>query len=48
MTIHIGLLAEAAPRPWSDIPGVVLIGVVVGIVFLIAAIRGMFGNNKKK
>jgi hypothetical protein len=41
-------MAAPAERAWSDIPAVVLIGVVVGIVFLIAAIRGMFGNNKKK
>jgi hypothetical protein len=46
MTIYSGLFAAAATRPWSDIPGVVLIGVVVGIVFLIAAIRGMFGKKK--
>jgi hypothetical protein len=36
----------AAQRPWEDIPGVVLVGIVMGIGFLIAAIRAMFGKKK--
>jgi hypothetical protein len=41
------LLAGDSPRPWEDIPGVVLIGIVIGVVFLIAAIRAMFGKRDK-
>jgi hypothetical protein len=36
----------AEPRPWSDIPGVQIIGVIVGLVILWAAIRAMFGKKK--
>jgi hypothetical protein len=34
-------LALAAPVPWTDIPGVAVVGGVVGIVIVIAAIREM-------
>jgi len=40
-------LTEAAPRPWDEIPGAVLTGVVIGVVLLIAAIRAMFGKRRK-
>jgi len=33
--------------PWDEIPGVVLVGVVVGVALLVAAIRGMFGRRGK-
>jgi hypothetical protein len=39
------LTADSNPRPWNDIPGVVLVGIVMGICLLIVAIRAMF---KKK
>jgi hypothetical protein len=42
------LLAGDAPRPWDDIPFVVLTGVVLGVALLIAAIRAMFGGKRKK
>jgi hypothetical protein len=35
------LAQAAAPRPWSDIPGVAVVGGVIGIVIVIAAIREM-------
>ena len=41
------LLAAAEPRPWNEIPGAVLTGVVIGVVLLIAAIRAMFNKPKK-
>jgi hypothetical protein len=43
-----GVLAvwEAAERPWEDIPGVVLVGVIMGIGLVIVAIRAMFGKKK--
>lgn len=34
-------------RAWDEIPGVVLVGVVLGVALLIAAIRGMFGKKSK-
>jgi hypothetical protein len=40
------LLAEAAPRPWTDIPGVAVVGGAVGIVIVIAAIRAMLKKGK--
>jgi hypothetical protein len=39
-------LAENAPRPWTDIPGVAFVGGAVGIVIVIAAIRAMFKKGK--
>jgi hypothetical protein len=39
-------LAEEV-RPWEDIPGAVLVGVAVGVVLLVAAIRAMFGKKGK-
>ena len=41
------LLAGDAPRPWDEIPVVVLTGVVLGVLLLIAAIRAMFGKRGK-
>jgi hypothetical protein len=35
----------AADRPWTDIPAVALVGILMGLGFLIVAIRAMF---KKK
>jgi hypothetical protein len=33
------------PRPWNEIPGVALVGIVIGLIILWAAIRYML--NKK-
>jgi hypothetical protein len=38
-----GYAAEG--RPWQEIPGVVLVGILMGLGFLIVAVRAMF---KKK
>lgn len=38
------LLAE---RSRDDIPGVKLVGLAVGILLIVAAIRGMFGKRKR-
>jgi hypothetical protein len=40
------VLAQSAPRPWTDIPGVAVFGGVVGIIIVIAAIRAMFKKGK--
>jgi hypothetical protein len=40
-------LAGDAPRAWEDIPGAVLVGVIIGVVLMIAAIRSMFGKRDK-
>jgi hypothetical protein len=42
----LGVLAEAAPRPWTDIPGVAVVGGAIGIVIVIAAIRAMLKKGK--
>jgi hypothetical protein len=40
-----GTAANGDTRPWGDIPGVVLVGILMGLGFVIVAIRAMF---KKK
>jgi hypothetical protein len=39
-----GILADGG----SDIPGVVLVGAVLGALLLIAAIRAMFGPRRRR
>ncbi|HET8683711.1 MAG TPA: hypothetical protein VFM54_17860 [Micromonosporaceae bacterium] len=39
-------LSLAEPRPWTDIPGVRLVGAVLGALLLLAAIRAMFGPRR--
>jgi len=41
------LFTQDAPRPWDDIPGVVILGAVLGVLLLWAAIRAMFGKRDK-
>lgn len=36
----------AADQPWTDIPGVRLVGAVVGTLLLIAAIRAIFRGRR--
>ncbi|WP_255408570.1 hypothetical protein [Plantactinospora sp. KBS50] len=38
-------LAAAADTSWYDIPGVRIVGAIAGVVFLVAAIRAMFGRK---
>jgi hypothetical protein len=40
------ILAENAPRAWTDIPAVAVVGIVIGVVIIVAAIRYMFGKHK--
>jgi len=40
--------ADSTARSWYDIPAVRLLGVVLGIMLLFAAIRAMFGNRKDR
>lgn len=35
----------AADRPWDDIPGVAWVGLLMGLGFLVIAIRAMFGKK---
>lgn len=53
-SVEVSSLLTAAPsladyaaedRPWQDIPGVVLVGILMGLGFLLVAVRAMF---KKK
>jgi len=39
------VLAGAAERNWDDIPAVKLVGLVIGAVLIVAAIRAMFGKR---
>jgi hypothetical protein len=39
------LLAQDGTRPWEDIPGVAWIGILMGLAFLVIAIRAMFGKK---
>ncbi len=45
VTFMLAYLADAE-RPWSDIPGVAVIGGVIGIVIVVAAIRAMMKKGK--
>ncbi|MFC7545292.1 hypothetical protein [Plantactinospora sp. GCM10030261] len=36
----------AADTSWYDIPGVRVVGAIAGALFLVAAIRSMFGKGK--
>jgi hypothetical protein len=40
------LVPLAADRPWTEIPGVRILGLVIGAVLLLAAIRAMFGGRR--
>lgn len=40
------LIRTAEPVSWTDIPAVRLLGAVLGIVLLLAAIRAMFGGKR--
>lgn len=39
------VVAQESPRPWDEIPGVAVIGLIIGLVVIVAAIRYMI--NKK-
>ncbi|GAA1825720.1 hypothetical protein GCM10009682_51870 [Luedemannella flava] len=43
----VRIIHSAAEAATDDIPGVVLVGVVVGGLLLLAAIRAMFGGRRK-
>jgi hypothetical protein len=40
------LLPLAADQPWTEIPGVRILGAVIGTLLLIAAIRAMFRGRR--
>jgi hypothetical protein len=33
------------PRPWNEIPGVALVGIVIGLILIWAAIRYMLSKK---
>jgi len=35
------------PRSWDEIPGVAFVGLALGLVLIVAAIRYMAGKDKK-
>jgi hypothetical protein len=37
----------AAARDWQDVPGVRVVGAILGILLIAAAIRSMFGRRGK-
>jgi len=41
----MSLLTEQNVRPWTDIPGVAWVGILMGVAFLVIAIRWMFGKK---
>jgi hypothetical protein len=44
MAVLAALLA--AERDWTEIPGVRILGAVLGTLLLVAAIRAMFGRRR--
>ncbi|HYN94010.1 MAG TPA: hypothetical protein VES42_09205 [Pilimelia sp.] len=51
MRVHPSLLAAASSVaaeevPWTEIPAVRLLGLVIGGLLLLVAIRSMFGGGK--
>lgn len=38
--------AEEGTRPWDEIPGVALVGIVIGLALLYFAIKAMLGKKK--
>lgn len=36
----------AADQDWQDVPGVRIVGAILGILLIYAAIRAMFGRRK--
>ncbi len=38
--------AQDEPRSWDDIPGVAWVGILMGVGFLIVAIRAILGKKK--
>jgi hypothetical protein len=42
------VLLAAAQRPWTEIGAVKLLGLVMGALFLYAAIRMMFGRGGRR
>ena len=40
------MAAYVADKEPGQVPGVVITGVVVGVLLMLAAIRGMFGKRK--
>jgi hypothetical protein len=36
----------AAERDWQDVPGVRVVGAILGVLLIVAAIRALFGRRK--
>jgi hypothetical protein len=42
------ILRAAEPVPWTEIPAVRLVGAILGVLLLVAAIRAMFGGKGRR
>jgi hypothetical protein len=42
----LAILVQEGTRRWEDIPGVVIVGILMGLGFLIVAIRVILGKKK--
>lgn len=42
----MAILMQEGTRNWQDIPGVVLLGIIMGLGFLVVAIRMILGKKK--
>jgi hypothetical protein len=41
-------MGTAEPVSWADIPGVQILGAILGTLLLVAAIRAMFGGKGRR
>jgi hypothetical protein len=39
------ILTAAEPVPWTEIPAVRILGAILGVLLIVAAIRAMFGRR---
>jgi len=44
----VTLLLAVAERPWTEIPAVRLVGGILGVLIIVAAIRAMFGGGRRR
>jgi hypothetical protein len=42
------IVTAAEPVAWSDIPGVRILGAILGVLLIVAAIRAMFGGKGRR
>lgn len=42
------IVTAAEPVAWSDIPAVRILGAILGVLLIVAAIRAMFGGKGRR